>query len=131
MWSAVASTDHLAGSWGVAVAAALVPRRLLTGSDVTSAGRAWFADVCPGAAEGGARNRPLVRECLDWTERRPHLGGRLGAALLDRAVASAWVVPVPGLPRALGVTDAGREAFADLLGVACQAAAPWPSTSTS
>ncbi|WP_029432436.1 helix-turn-helix transcriptional regulator [Blastococcus sp. URHD0036] len=110
--------DHLAGAWGVAVFDALVAKGFLTGpggQGVTPAGRAWFAEVCPGSVETASRSRPLVRECLDWTGRRSHLGGRLGAALLERALASAWVVAVPGFPRALTVTSTGREAFADLL----------------
>ncbi len=121
--------DHLAGELGVAVFGALVDRGLLTdaaGPGVTDAGRAWFAEVCPGCL-GAASRRPLVRACLDWTERRSHLGGRLGAALLGRAVTSACLAPVPGLERALTVTDRGREAFADLLGPCpspCEAARP-------
>ena len=112
--------DHLAGAWGVAVFDALVARGLLAdpGAPVlTPEGRAWFDRECPGWTAAGSTRRPLVRTCLDWTERRSHLGGRLGAAFLDRALASGWVVPVAGLPRALVVTGQGREALAGLLGV--------------
>ena len=99
--------DHLAGRFGVAVLDALAARGLLDtagGLAVTPAGARWFADVCAAAPSG---TRPPLRACLDWTERRTHLGGALGAALLRTARERAWVTPVPGLPRALTVTPAG------------------------
>ena len=40
-----------------------------------------------------AARRPLARRCLDWTERRPHLAGSLGAAVLERLVAKRWIAP--------------------------------------
>ncbi|MGY1717265.1 ArsR/SmtB family transcription factor [Geodermatophilus sp. SYSU D01106] len=103
--------DHLAGRLGVAVLGSLAARGLLdttAGLAVTPAGRRWFAEVC-GAAPSGSR--PPVRACLDWTERRPHLGGALGAALLRTALEERWVMPVPGLPRALAVTPEGALAL--------------------
>ena len=112
--------DHLAGAWGVAVFDALTTRGLLCeGSDgplLTDAGRRWFVDVCGPLPQARGR-RPLVRSCLDWTGRRSHLGGRLGAELLSTARDRGWVVPVEALPRALTVTGSGRQALADLLGL--------------
>ena len=104
--------DHLAGRAGVAAFDALVADGHLATRDglaLTPAGRHWFATVC-GAAEEPAR-RPVVRACLDWTERRSHLGGVLGAALLRTALDRGWVAPVPGLPRALTVTPEGARAL--------------------
>ena len=109
--------DHLAGAWGVAVFDGLVDRGLVDpggGLSVTARGREWFAEVC-GAEDPGAR-RPLVRACLDWTERRTHLGGRLGAALLRTARERGWVVPVAGTPRALLVTPEGERALPQAAG---------------
>ena len=63
----------------------------------------------------GAR-RPLVRTCLDWTERRSHLAGALGAALCTAALERGWVRRV-GTGRAVKVTPAGSTAFGELLGV--------------
>ncbi|GAB3308431.1 winged helix-turn-helix domain-containing protein [Geodermatophilus aquaeductus] len=105
--------DHLAGRLGVTVFDSLVGRGLLATRDgliVTPAGRRWFAEVCGGEVCGGEEppgRRPLVRTCLDWTERRSHLGGALGAALLRAALAEGWVARVAALPRALTVSAAG------------------------
>ncbi|MGW9210095.1 ArsR/SmtB family transcription factor [Embleya sp. NPDC055664] len=60
--------------------------------------------------------RPPVRACLDWTERRPHLGGAVGAALCAHALAVGWVTRI-GTTRTLAVTPAGRQALDDHLDV--------------
>jgi hypothetical protein len=57
-----------------------------------------------------AGRRPLARSCLDWTERRDHLAGALGAALLSSFRAHKWLTPRSG-PRALRLTAAGRRAL--------------------
>ncbi|MEO3754129.1 winged helix-turn-helix domain-containing protein [Streptomyces sp. B6B3] len=111
--------DHLAGRLGVALADAMVARGLVaadSGLAVTAAGRSWLADVLGFSHPPGAR-RPLVRSCLDWTERRPHLAGALGAALCATALERRWVRRV-GSGRAVTVTPEGAEAFRDLLGAA-------------
>ncbi len=54
--------------------------------------------------------RPLCRCCLDWSERRPHLGGSLGKAVLDLALARGWVRR-PRTGRALAVTPPGEQVF--------------------
>lgn len=59
-------------------------------------------------------SRPLVRTCLDWTERRHHLGGALGAVLHHQLVARGWVVP-SARHRAVSLTDAGVHALDHLL----------------
>lgn len=53
-----------------------------------------------------AQRRPLARRCLDWSERKPHLAGALGAALLDRLAEQRWVAPVRD-SRALQLTSRG------------------------
>jgi len=110
--------DHLAGQLGVAVADAMIARRLViddSGLAVTPAGRTWLADTLGYRSPTGTR-RPLVRSCLDWTERRPHLAGVLGAAVCATALERQWVRRV-GSGRALTVTASGAEAFGELLGV--------------
>ena len=111
--------DHLAGRLGVAVTDALVEHRLLRitpGLDLPRAGRAWFGDLGVDVAALEAERRPVLRDCLDLTERRPHLAGALGAALFDVAVARDWVRrPVRG--RTLEVTCRGERDLEALLGI--------------
>ncbi|RKQ93527.1 ArsR family transcriptional regulator [Solirubrobacter pauli] len=101
--------DHLAGRTGVALADDLVARGALvlrdgafTVGDGAHFSRAFAIDL---DALGG--RRVLVRACPDWTERRPHVAGALGAALLDVALARDWVRRRDD-GRALNVTAAGR-----------------------
>jgi hypothetical protein len=67
--------------------------------------------------------RRFAYECLDWSERRPHLGGALGAALLALAVERRWVAPARD-GRALRVTPDGRRALAARLGLRDEDLAP-------
>lgn len=111
--------DHLAGRLGVAVHDALVRRRLLSsygGLTVTTAGRAWFAEL--GVAVEGLeqRARPLLRECTDLTERSAHLAGALGAALCERLLTDGWVRRTDR-SRALVVTAVGERGLEAHLGL--------------
>jgi hypothetical protein len=63
-----------------------------------------------------ASRRTYARPCLDWSERRPHLAGALGAAVADTLLEREWVTRVPKT-RALRVTEAGRDGLRDALGV--------------
>lgn len=107
--------DHLAGVVGVRVTGALVDRRWLEARDDGFAAApgllAWLADHGHPLAEEPPSRRPLVRACLDWSERTPHVAGRIGAAIADLALDQKWVVRVRD-SRALRVTDRGRTAFA-------------------
>ncbi|WP_328890952.1 ArsR/SmtB family transcription factor [Streptomyces sp. NBC_00316] len=109
--------DHLAGTLGVAITDAMTGRGLLDwerGLQLTGDGTAWLGGL--GIAVPAGNRRPAVRPCLDWTERRPHLAGAVGAALCRHAFDSGWIVPV-GTTRAVTVTAAGREALHDHLGL--------------
>jgi DNA-binding transcriptional ArsR family regulator len=114
--------DHLAGSLGVAIFDALVTRRLIavdTGIALTPSGTAWFADL--GWDLSAARTRrPVVRQCLDCTERRPHLAGVAGAALLGGLEARDWLRRRAG-QRAVRVTGSGERGLGHLLGIDVQA----------
>ncbi|MFL5496044.1 MAG: ArsR/SmtB family transcription factor [Gemmatimonadales bacterium] len=83
--------DHLAGEAGVRLLERLRQRNFISGSEedvaLTRAGETWCGRVGIGLDALHARRRPLCRSCLDWTERRMHLAGALGAALLDRLFA--------------------------------------------
>jgi DNA-binding transcriptional ArsR family regulator len=110
--------DHLAGELGVALAEALVERGLLVhGEDtfsVTRAGEPWLAELGIDLGEVGRRRRSLARACLDWSERRPHVAGALGAALSARFFELRWLGRLPGT-RAVHLTPAGeRELLARL-----------------
>jgi DNA-binding transcriptional ArsR family regulator len=75
--------DHVAGELGVAICDALIAdKRIVAGGDgyaLSAKGRDWLSGMKLVPAENS--KRPLVRPCLDWTERRPHLAGWLGAAI--------------------------------------------------
>lgn len=111
--------DHLAGTLGVSLYDGLVANDLIdpgAGLALTPAGRDWFIDLAGEIAVRPRGSRPLVRTCLDWTERRHHLGGALGAALHRQMVDRGWVVPSPR-HRAVTLTDAGADALHHLLGL--------------
>jgi DNA-binding transcriptional ArsR family regulator len=82
--------DHLAGKLGVGLLERMRERRLVRGDgeflELTAPGETWVAGFGIDL-EGLRRNaRPLVRSCLDWSERRSHLAGAVGAAILARLV---------------------------------------------
>jgi DNA-binding transcriptional ArsR family regulator len=110
--------DHLAGRLGVAVMDALADRDLVSvrrGVALTDAGERWLHDLGVDVGALRAGSRPLVRTCLDWTERRPHLAGAAGAALCTRLTDNGWVERTTG--RAVRVTGPGHRALHRLLGL--------------
>ncbi|RFU87836.1 ArsR family transcriptional regulator [Streptomyces triticagri] len=102
--------DHLAGRLGIALADAwaeqgwLADRAALALTDAGADGLRGIGVDVDGAI---AARRPTTRVCLDWTERRDHLAGALGAAVGRRFLAAGWVVRHAS-GRGLDVTDAGR-----------------------
>ena len=105
--------DHLAGESGVALFEALAGKGLIADGEtvtLTDAGRTWFEAFGIPLAPLESARRPLCRHCLDWSERRHHLGGSLGAALLTQFRHRDWLRQGNG--RALEFTPAGRQAFA-------------------
>ncbi|MEJ8281204.1 ArsR/SmtB family transcription factor [Pseudonocardia spirodelae] len=102
--------DHLAGALGVALFDGLVADGLLTVDDglaLTADGRAWFDGLAGGLPRTG---RPVVRACLDWTERRHHLAGAAGAALCRALFDRGWVERGRDR-RSVRVTAAGHDAL--------------------
>ncbi|MFD7426640.1 ArsR/SmtB family transcription factor [Streptomyces sp. NPDC059818] len=109
--------DHLAGRIGLAITDAMTGRGLLrqdTGFALTDAGLDWFGEL--GIGLETRSRRPLVRSCLDWTERRPHLAGAAGAALCRHVLAAGWCVRI-GSGRAVRATPDGERALAARLGI--------------
>jgi hypothetical protein len=95
--------DHLAGQLGVALRDGLVDEGLISDRDglaVTERGWATFAAL---GIDVQRPRRALLRECLDWTERREHLAGVLPAAILRRAQDAGWLSRDPH--RAVTVHD--------------------------
>jgi DNA-binding transcriptional ArsR family regulator len=109
--------DHLAGKLGVGLTVALLRRgALIEGSDayvLTHSGERLLAELGVDVAAARTRRRSFARACLDWSERRPHLAGSLGAALADTLLAHAWVVRRPA-DRGLRITGIGRHELARL-----------------
>ncbi len=111
--------DHLAGRLGVALADAWVRAGWLSGRDTfapTDAGVAGLREI--GVDVDGAlqARRATTRACPDWTERRPHLAGALGAAVGKRFLDAGWVTRRPS-GRGLDVTEAGHAAVRGVWGI--------------
>jgi hypothetical protein len=128
----------VAGHLGVTIMRSLLQRKALTGGDglhhpesaardhlsapgrdrdyqLTDIGRQLFADL---GVEIVAGRRRTVAYCVDWTEQRHHLAGAAGAALLSRFEELDWIRRgAKKVPRALTITDAGRDGFARHFGI--------------
>jgi predicted transcriptional regulator len=87
--------DHIAGRLGVSIADALVRKGALIALDsdyeVTSAGEALFEDLGITLTALRTSKRFFARQCLDWSERRHHVAGAVGAAIADLAFAKGWI----------------------------------------
>jgi DNA-binding transcriptional ArsR family regulator len=104
--------DHFAGRLGVAIADSLCARgHVILGDDggqVTTSGLAFLTQL--GADVSRPSRRPFCRHCLDWTERRPHLSGLVGASIATRCFDLGWVQRGRN-PREVTITPKGREGF--------------------
>ena len=102
--------DHFAGLLGVGIADSMCARGHVVlsdeGGEVTDSGMAFLADL--GADVSTPSRRPFCRHCLDWTERRPHLAGIVGAAITLRCFDLGWVKRERN-PRTLTITPKGQE----------------------
>jgi hypothetical protein len=132
--------DHLAGRLGVQITQALVDRDVLAATDSIPDTRRRPGDQLssqlpshpyvlgaaavpvlsslgvPASRLTAAARRPLLRFCLDWSEQRHHLAGRLGADLLSAFTAAGWVTRT-ARQRAVQLTPAGERALATHLGL--------------
>ena len=109
--------DHIAGRLGVAFCDMLRRRRLVVltdgGGEVTPAGERFLTTLGVDLGKARGAKRHYCRACIDWTERRHHISGAVGAALAAAFLAQRWVARVPD-SRALTVTAAGRRKLAEL-----------------
>lgn len=115
--------DHVAGALGVSLHDALLARGWLTSAvaqpneySLTGTGERQLTSMGVDVDALRAGRRRLVFGCLDWSERRPHLGGALGAALLAIMLERRWTKRERD-SRALSVTAVGRRELATRLGV--------------
>jgi len=105
--------DHLAGGSGVQLYRSLVARGFVADEahpSVTTDGARFLADLGVDLGTLVRSRRPLCLRCLDWSERRHHLAGALGAAMLVRIVDLGWACQEEG--RVIRFTPAGETAFA-------------------
>jgi DNA-binding transcriptional ArsR family regulator len=112
--------DHLAGELGVGLTLALVEGGLLEESDpdyvLTVGGRERLGAFGIDVESAEKRRRAFARRCLDWSERRHHLAGSLGAALAARLFELGWIERTPG-GRAVALTGAGRSGLLEEFGL--------------
>ncbi|WP_119302170.1 ArsR/SmtB family transcription factor [Dongia deserti] len=108
--------DHLAGELGIGITEALVKQGVLRQETdafvLTRRGGAWFAALGIDVEAARALRRKFATSCLDWSERRDHLGGALGAALAERLVDLGWIARKRN-SRAVTVTEAGWRKLAE------------------
>ena len=106
--------DHLAGELGVLAYESMRARHVFRsgpkGLHVTEAGNKWFASLGIDPGEAAEQRRAFCRPCLDWSERRHHLGGALGTALLQRVYDLGWARRA-GDSRVIAFTPKGEQAF--------------------
>lgn len=112
--------DHIAGALGIGLIDGLIRSgALLEGSDsfhLTADGERFFDDFGIDVTAARRKRRHFARLCLDWSERRPHLAGALGAALADRLFTLHWIDRDPD-GRTLFITTIGQKGFAGVFGV--------------
>ncbi len=106
--------DHLAGAQAVAMLDRFVAEEVVVREGeairLGPSGPAFFAGVGIDVAGLSNARRPMCRACLDWSVRRSHLAGSLGAAILDRILAEKWARRPAG-SRTVEFTPPGRKAF--------------------
>ncbi|MFI4964899.1 MAG: ArsR/SmtB family transcription factor [Caulobacterales bacterium] len=113
--------DHLAGDLAVAMLESLVARGLVVEAaetlTLTPTGRRFMEALGLDLPALTTSRRPLCKGCLDWSVRRTHLAGALGAALLDRFYGLGWAAREPGT-RLVSFSPRGLDAFREIFGVA-------------
>jgi DNA-binding transcriptional ArsR family regulator len=110
--------DHLAGRLSVDLTDAFVAREYVVledeAAEITTAGTRFFTEF--GIALPHSTRRHFCRLCLDWTERRPHIAGAVGAAITKRYFDLGWMERMKG-SHAVIVTSPGRRGFRETFGI--------------
>jgi len=111
--------DHLAGELGVALTDAMIERRYVVldadAGELTTEGSDFLANLGIGPTLSAASRRAFCRPCLDWSERRLHLAGRVGAALAYLSFERDWIRRRQ-VGRSVEITESGSLAFRRLFG---------------
>jgi DNA-binding transcriptional ArsR family regulator len=110
--------DHLAGERAVSLMRGLTEQALIEGEDqprLTGHGRGFFEGIGIDVAGLERGRRPLCRACLDWSERRSHLGGALGAAILGHVLEAGWARRADG--RVVAFSPKGAAAYDKAFGL--------------
>ena len=119
--------DHLAGRLGVGLADAMAARGLVVlegdGGEVTTEGFGFLSQLGVDLATVPTTRRAFCRPCLDWSERRPHLGGRIGAGLAGHCFEQGWIQRQRD-GRAVTVTPVGGARIAEVFGLRPETWAP-------
>lgn len=112
--------DHLAGYVGVGITETLVRRAYIVprgrGFEITKRGMRWLAEFGIESELLSESRRMLATQCLDWSERRPHVGGALGAALADRMIGLGWFARARS-GRSLKIGPGGRRSLLKNFGI--------------
>jgi DNA-binding transcriptional ArsR family regulator len=112
--------DHFAGRLGVAIADALLAAGAIIESgghfEITTEGERRLALLEVDVPALRRDSRPLCRSCIDWSERRPHLAGAVGAQIMTNALRLGWVQRL-GDTRGVHVTSLGHAIFRDAIGL--------------
>ncbi len=112
--------DHLAGRVGVKITEALEKKKAIRKHAnsylVTDSGWELLAYLDIYKNEMMNNRRPLTRQCLDWSERRPHIAGQVGAMLLNNMLEKSWLKRMR-FSRELIITTKGRREIQKLFGV--------------
>jgi hypothetical protein len=113
--------DHLAGRLSVELANFFTTQEYIVlgdeAAEITEAGTRFLMEFGIDLAELSAVRRHFCRLCLDWTERRPHIAGAVGAALTRRFFDLGWTERMRQ-SRAVTVTASGKRGFAEVFGIA-------------
>lgn len=112
--------DHLAGKIGVAITDKLLSMKIIEVNHqdfiISNGGIKWFDRLEISIPELKGSRRVLARKCLDWSEKRPHISGAVGAALANRLFDLKWLQRVRN-SRIVSVTPLGQKKIYDLLGL--------------
>ncbi|WP_088051150.1 ArsR/SmtB family transcription factor [Virgibacillus dakarensis] len=113
--------DHIAGSLGVKLTNALLENQFLREGQkefhVTTEGEAFFSEMQIEISQLKKNRRKFCHKCLDWSERRHHMAGAVGKAMLDRLLELNWIQKTPN-SRALKITSLGEKGLNEKFGIA-------------